>query len=62
MNLSIRRTNSILDTINVTLDLVYVKSEENPADAVSRGMLGRAGDWLESGALPAELIPYLICA
>jgi hypothetical protein len=62
MNLSIRRTNSILDAINVTLDFVYVKSKENLADAVSHGVLGRAGDWLESGVLPAELIPYLICA
>jgi hypothetical protein len=59
MNLSIRRTNSILDALNVALDFVYVKSEENPADAVSRGVLGKPCDRLVGGALPAELVPYL---
>jgi hypothetical protein len=41
------------------LDLVYVRSEENPVDTVSRGQLGKAGDQLVGGALPAKLVPFL---
>jgi hypothetical protein len=59
MNLSIRRANVVLDALNVAVEFAYVKSEENPAGAVSRGVLGGTCDRLKGAELPAELLLYL---
>jgi len=59
-NLSIRRSASVLSALNISLSLVYVQSEKNPADPISRGINGPAADRLLSTfALPEELRPFL---
>jgi hypothetical protein len=61
VNLSIRRSASVLAACNLSLCLNYIESEENPADPISRGIMGPATDRLFSTfALPKELKPYLL--
>ena len=56
INLSIRRTYIILASLFITPHLVYVKSEANPADPISRGELGDAGMHISTSfSLPDEL-------
>lgn len=60
VNLSIRRSGTCLYACNNTLDLRYVKSEDNPADPISRGILGSKDQHLKLQiALPQELTPFL---
>ncbi|KAF7319947.1 Reverse transcriptase/ribonuclease H [Mycena kentingensis (nom. inval.)] len=60
MNLAIRRMGLVLDAANITLDLVYVPSEENPADKLSRGVLGEPEDRsTHVFPIPSELVPYI---
>lgn len=60
VNLSIRRTGSCLLACNNSIDLIYVKSGENPADPISRGMLGPPERRLSLAIkLPEELKPFL---
>jgi hypothetical protein len=40
INFSIRRFMSILDSLHILLVVEYIRSEDNPADPVSRGVLG----------------------
>jgi hypothetical protein len=61
VNLSIRHSTSVLSTRNISLSLVYVESEENPADPISRGINGPTADRLFlTFALPEELKPFLL--
>ena len=56
INLSIRRTYVVLASLFITPHLVYVTSEANPADPISRGELGDAGKRISvSFSLPDEL-------
>ena len=56
INLSIRRTSSILAARNIILDLLYVESEANLADPISRGILGSPELRLTSSfRMPSEL-------
>lgn len=58
INLSVRRTYSIISSILVLPDLIYIKSEDNPADPISRGDVGRLEDRLDCNIeLPLELHP-----
>ena len=45
---------------NITLDIEYIKTSQNPADPISRGDLGLLDShldlWIE---LPPELTPFL---
>ncbi len=40
VNLSIRRAMALMWSYNLSFELVYVRSAENPADPISRGILG----------------------
>ncbi|KAF7324545.1 hypothetical protein MKEN_00495700 [Mycena kentingensis (nom. inval.)] len=61
MNLAIRRMGLVLDAANIVLDLVYVPSEENPADKLSRGELGSPEDRSQYlFPVPNELIILLL--
>ena len=56
INLSIRRSYSVLLARSITPSLVYVASADNPADPISRGELGKSGDILDAAfELPEEL-------
>jgi hypothetical protein len=60
VNASIRRSETIAMSCNVSHEFIYVSSEENRADPISRGILGHPR--LQnpfSISLPAELIPFL---
>lgn len=60
VNYSIRRFMSILDSLHLFLEVEYVRSEDNPADPISRGELGAPDLRLSPPiSLPPELIPYL---
>jgi len=60
VNYSIRRFACILDSLHISLDVQYVRSEENPADPISRGDLGpRARRLSPPVTLPEELLPFL---
>jgi hypothetical protein len=39
MNLCVRQSHAVLAARNLTLDLQYIESTENPADPISRGIL-----------------------
>ena len=63
VNLSIRRSSSILAARNISISLTYIESEVNPADPISRGILGLPADRLFSNfPLPGELKPFLLHA
>lgn len=55
INSVIRRMSAVLDSINVVFDLEYIVSELNPADPLSRGVLGDPARRLQSITLPPEL-------
>lgn len=60
VNLSIRRSTPIVAARNILLSLTYIESVINPADPVSRGILGDPLDFLASSfKLPDELRPFL---
>ncbi|KAJ3497203.1 hypothetical protein NMY22_g19725 [Coprinellus aureogranulatus] len=60
VNYSIRRFMNILDSLHLFLEVEYVRSEENPADPISRGDLGPQELQIRpSVMLPEELLPYL---
>jgi hypothetical protein len=60
MNLSVRRSLAIASARNITFDLRYVESANNPADPISRGELGPVALRFASDfELPEELQPYL---
>ncbi len=59
VNLSIRRAAIIMAARNILLDLEYIESSQNPADPISRGILGREDDRLALLLqLPEELRQY----
>jgi hypothetical protein len=59
-NLSICRSAPVLTANNISLSIQYIESEKNPADQISRGILGAAEDRLFSTfKLPQELHPFL---
>ncbi|KAJ8503034.1 hypothetical protein ONZ45_g11221 [Pleurotus djamor] len=58
-NLCIQRTGASLLARNNSLHLEYVRSENNPADPISRGKFGSPETRLPPITLPAELRPYL---
>jgi hypothetical protein len=61
INLSIRRSASVLATRNITLHLTYIESACNPADPISHGKLGSSSSRIRSRfALPEDLLPFLI--
>ncbi|KAJ3549428.1 hypothetical protein NMY22_g883 [Coprinellus aureogranulatus] len=61
VNFSIRRFMAILDSLHISLEVEYVKSEDNPADPVSRGIVGPSSRQLTPVVpLPAELESYLL--
>ncbi|RXW11908.1 hypothetical protein EST38_g13947 [Candolleomyces aberdarensis] len=63
VNFSIRRFMYILDALHVSLDVVYVKSADNPADPISRGNLGPGPRRISSKfELPEELRPHIFHA
>lgn len=57
INLSVRRTYAVLASLFITPQLVYIKSEANPADPISRRDLGSAEKRIiiTSLSLPDEL-------
>jgi hypothetical protein len=60
VNASIRRAETVAMACNVSHNFIYVASEENRADPISRGLLGLPG--LQNPfriALPSELSPFL---
>ena len=60
INLSIRRVTAILWERNISLNLVYVKSAENLADPISRGILGQPDHQISAPfKLPKELLSFL---
>ncbi|KAK7016026.1 reverse transcriptase ribonuclease h, partial [Favolaschia claudopus] len=59
MNLRIRRSHYILAARNVTLDLTYIRSADNPADPISRGFLPPPSARLPTKFdLPNDIVPY----
>ncbi|RXW18848.1 hypothetical protein EST38_g7017 [Candolleomyces aberdarensis] len=60
INDSVRRTFDVLVPASVDVTLAYVESASNPADPISRGILGSAADRIPlSFSLPPELVPVL---
>ena len=56
VNLSICRVSILMASRNITLDLEYIETSKNPADLVSRGILGCENDRLPLDIkLPKEL-------
>jgi hypothetical protein len=56
-NLSIRRTYLVLTDLSITPNIIYIKSEANPADPISRGELGPVGKRVfPTFMLPEELV------
>jgi len=63
INLSVRRTYTILSSILVVPTIIYIPSAENPADPISRGELGHPSLRLQTPfMLPEELQPFFINA
>jgi hypothetical protein len=59
MNLCVRRSHCVLAAHNITLDLRYVESAQNPADPISRGSsLDTYAHRRCSFTLPADIVPY----
>jgi hypothetical protein len=59
INLSIRRSAYVLASLNVSLDLTYVESKQNPTDPLLRGEFWPASQRLHSKfTLPMELSDY----
>lgn len=60
-NLSIRRTGVTTAAANISLSLVYVPSDVNRADPISRGILGSGTDKVPCHILlPDEIAPYFV--
>jgi hypothetical protein len=63
VNFSIRRTNVLLVDNNLSLSFEYVKSEDNLADPISRGVLGSLDSRFPSIIdLPVGVSEYLLPA
>jgi hypothetical protein len=63
INLSIRRTYTVLCPSFITLSFSYIPSKDNPADPLSRGVLGLPHDRLDvSFKVPDELLDIFIDA
>lgn len=61
INLSIRRTYSVLSSLFITPQFAYVASEDNPADPLSRGESGPPDSRLPyKFKLPDELAPFFL--
>ena len=61
INLSIRRAYTVLASRFITPELVYIASENNPADPISRGELGSIASRITvSFSLPDELRPIIL--
>ena len=61
INLSIRRAYVVLASQFITPELIYIASEHNPADPISRGELGSTESRITvSFSLPDELRPLLL--
>ncbi|KAF7345768.1 Reverse transcriptase ribonuclease h [Mycena venus] len=59
MNLSIRRSHYVPAARNITLELLYIPSAENPADPISRGDVGAVVSRLPpNNSFPDDLLPY----
>jgi len=60
INLTVQHTFAILYPLFITPDLVYIESENNPADPLSRGILGANNKCLiQTFKLPDDLINVL---
>jgi hypothetical protein len=60
INLAVRRTFAILYPLFITPELVFIESENNPADSLSRGLLGaRDKRLIQSFVLPDDLVHVL---
>ena len=46
INLSVRRTFAVLTSLSIEPCLIYIESKKNPADPISRGILGQLEDRL----------------
>jgi hypothetical protein len=63
INLSVRRTHLILTALSITPRLVYIESQANPADPISRGEPGPSGKRIFlTSALPDELLDCFVNA
>jgi hypothetical protein len=63
INLSIRRTYAVLCSNFITLSFSYIPSEDNPADPLSRGVLGPLCNKITTPfKLPDELLDIFIHA
>jgi hypothetical protein len=61
INLSIRRACVVLASQFITPDLIYIASENNPADPISRGVLGSIENRItNSFSLPDEIRPIFL--
>lgn len=62
INLSVRRTFATLTSLLIEPKLVYIASADNPADSLSRGVMGSDETRIPySISLPDELIEAIIC-
>ena len=62
VNLSICRAASVMAATNITLDLEYIETTQNPVDPISHGDLGPTNSHLDLEVpLPEELAPFLSC-
>lgn len=61
INLSVRRASLILLERNITLKLEYIKSEDNPADPISRGILPPLSSHMDNASfsLPEDMSPHI---
>lgn len=56
INLSVRRTFATLTSLSIEPKIIYIESAKNPADPISRGILGHPEDRLATFIeLPDEL-------
>ena len=61
INLSIRRAYVVLASQSITPELVYIASEDNPADPISRGELGSIENRISTSfSLPDEIRPIFL--
>jgi hypothetical protein len=59
-NEAVRRTWELQEAINCELDVVYVRSADNPADKVSRGDFSGLSRLPCTFTIPTELTPFLV--
>jgi hypothetical protein len=59
MNMCVRRAHYVLAARNITLDITYIPSADNPADPISRGTLGSHKNRHKTCfTLPPDLAPF----